>query len=75
VQDPVHHRRLAALAERRPPQHRERGQRPQREHVDGRARSPIVLWALRGDAMASRIFLDGLAGATALASDLLLTAV
>jgi Family of unknown function (DUF5995) len=35
----------------------------------------LVLWELRGDALARGLFLDGLAGATALASRLLLTAV
>jgi hypothetical protein len=35
----------------------------------------LVLWELRGDAVAQRLFLDGLAEATALASRLLLTAV
>jgi hypothetical protein len=35
----------------------------------------LVLWELRGDAVARALFLDGLAAATALASRLLLTAV
>jgi hypothetical protein len=38
-------------------------------------KNAVVLWALRADAAASRIFLDGLAAATALASELLLSAV
>jgi len=35
----------------------------------------VVLWELRGDPVAPRVVLDGLAQATALASRLLLTAV
>lgn len=38
-------------------------------------RNALVLWELRGDPVARGLFLDGLAGATALASRLLLTAV
>jgi Family of unknown function (DUF5995) len=38
-------------------------------------RNALVLWELRGDAVARGLFLDGLAQATALASRLLLTAV